>query len=170
MKADDLLRQVEERPRFELEVGLLLDSEAFAEARALNDRLERLRWNPDEGDITDGGPTEVARRLVELYEETPEQRFVLQARTAAEWEALVEGNTDTEFTYALFAACCVEPEGWDIDGVRRLRESLTIGQWAVLTAALKQVNEGLFDLRPTRAATALTRGTRQKSTTALPED
>jgi len=169
VNAGDLLRQVEERPRFEVEVGLLLDSVAFAEARALNDKLERLRWLPDGGDITDGTVTDTAARLVELYEQTPEQRFVLQARTVAEWEAIVS-DTEGDLTERLFAACCVEPEGWTVADVKRLKDSLTIGQWTVLTTALRQVNEGLFDLRPTRAATALTSGMRQRSTTALPEE
>jgi hypothetical protein len=32
------------------------------------------------------------------------------------------------------------------------------------------VNEGLFDLRPTFAASVMTNGGRQRSTTALPEE
>ena len=172
MNADDLLGQVKDRGRFQLEVALLLDADAFAEARRLNEKLELLRLDPDDGDVTDTSIFDVAERLVALHRETPEQRFVLEARTASEWEALAEeyGDDSARFTVALFAACCVDPGGWDVEKATALKDSLTAGQWSVLTVALRQLNEGLFDLRPTRAATVLTRGTRPKSTTALPED
>jgi hypothetical protein len=39
-----------------------------------------------------------------------------------------------------------------------------------LVVALQKVNEGLFDLRPTFAATVMTNGMRQKSTTAPLEE
>jgi hypothetical protein len=108
---------------------------------------------------------------VELYRDTPEVRFVLEARTASEWEALrTEHQDDAEFTLALVAACLSEPDGFTVGKVAELRDSLTAGQWFALTSAVRQVNEGLFDLRPTLAATVLTRGMRPKSTTAPPED
>jgi hypothetical protein len=167
MNADDLIRQVKERPRFRMEVGLLLDSDAFAEARALNDRL--ARWQDDD-DVTEAGPAGIVDRLKVLYRETPETRFVLEARNAAEWEDLYRANPDVnDFSLALFAACCVEPEGWTAAKARELRESLTAGQWTLLVSALQQVNEGLFDLRPTFAATVMADGMRQNWTTARHE-
>lgn len=169
MNAEDLLRQVREAPRFTIDVGLLLDAAAFEEARALNDRLMGLAFDDD---VTADSPVEIAERLHTLYRESPETTFRLEARTAAEWDELrmTAGDDDGEFVLHLFAACCVEPSGWTPESVRELRGTLTVGQWATLVAALRQLNEGLFDLRPTSAATALMRGMRQSSTTALPED
>jgi len=171
MNADDLIRQVKDRPRFRMEVGLVLDAVAFAEARRLNDRLARLQTMPDDDDVTAEGAAAISDRLVAIYRETPETRFTLEARSASEWETLHREFADPqEFTVALFAASCVEPSGWTLDGARQLKDSLTAGQWATLVLALQQLNEGLFDLRPTRAATAMMTGMRQNSTTALPEE
>jgi hypothetical protein len=165
VNADDLIAQVKGRPRFRMEVGLLLDSGAFAEACQLNDRL--ARWAGDGEDVTDAGPDVIVSRLRELHRETPEVRFVLEARNAAEWEGLYRSYPDvTDFSVALFAACCVEPDGWDYQRAADLRESLTAGQWTTLVSALQRVNEGLFDLRPTFAATVMTSGMRQNLTTA----
>jgi hypothetical protein len=168
VNADDLISQVKGQPRFRMEVGLLLDSVAFAEARDLNDSLSR--W-ADDGDVTDAGPDAIVKRLRDLYQSTPETRFVLEARNAREWEELQRQYPDvTEFSIALFAVSCVEPDGWDFEKASDLRESLTAGQWMTLVVALQKVNEGLFDLRPTFAATVMTNGMRQKSTTAPPEE
>jgi hypothetical protein len=165
VNASDLISQVKERPRFRMEVGLLLDSGAFAEACELNDRL--ARWAGDGEDVTDSGPEWIVDRLKELHRETPEVRFVLEARNAPEWEGLYRKYPDvTDFSVGLFAACCVEPEGWDFGKAAELRESLTAGQWTTLVAALQRVNEGLFDLRPTLAATVMTSGMRRNLTTA----
>jgi hypothetical protein len=170
VNADDLISQVKAQPRFRLEVGLLLDTAAFEEARELNDMMVRAPMLQDD-DVTSEGVEAIAGRLVELYRGTPEVRFVLEARTASEWEALrTEHQDDAEFTLALVAACLSEPDGFTVEKVGELRDSLTAGQWFALTSAVRQVNEGLFDLRPTLAATVLTRGMRPKSTTALPED
>jgi hypothetical protein len=169
MNADDLIRQVKERPRFRMEVGLLLDSDAFAEACRLNDRL--AQWASDSDDVTDEGPESVVARLKELHRTTPEVRFVLEARNAREWEELYREYPDvTDLSIGLFAACCVEPEGWDFRKAAELRDSLTAGQWTTLIMAVQKVNEGLFDLRPTFAASVMTNGGRQRSTTALPEE
>jgi hypothetical protein len=168
VNADDLIAQVKQRPRFRMEVGLLLDSDAYAEARSLNDRLVRLT---DEGDVTAEGPDAIMDRLQALYRDTPETVFTLEARNAAEWEALNREHDDpTEFSVALFAQSCVEPSGWTVESAQELRDALTPGQWATLVLALQRVNEGLFDLRPTFAATVMTSGMRQNLTTALPED
>ena len=168
MNADDLISQVKERPRFRLEVGLLLDSVAFAEARALNDRL--AAWQ-DTGDVTDVGPDEIVDRLNVLHRDTPETRFVLEARNAAEWEELNREHTDpVEFSLALFAQSCVEPDGWTVEKARELRDGLTAGQWATIMLAMQRVNEGLFDLRPTLAATVMTNGMRRNSTIAPREE
>ena len=168
MNADDLIRQVKDRPRFRLEVGLLLDTEAFAEARALNERLANF---DDDGDVTAEGPDSIVERLHELHRSVPETRFVLEARNAPEWEALNREWTDpTEFSVALFAECCVEPAGWDYGKAEELRQSITAGQWATLVMALQKVNEGLFDLRPTFAAYARTSAMRPKSSIAPLEE
>jgi len=171
VNAADLIAQVREQPRLQMEVGLLLDGTAFAEARRLQDRMARLQNLPDDDDVTAEGIYEIAERLVQIYRETPETKFLLQALSAAEWEALHRKYDDAgEFTLALFAACCVEPEGWTFDTAKDLKGTLTAGQWATLVLALQQLNEGLFDLRPTRAATALTNGMRQNLTTAPLEE
>jgi hypothetical protein len=169
MNAGDLLRQVREAPRFTLDVALLLDAAAFDTARRLNDRLFAL---PFDDDVTAESPVAIAEELHELYRETPEQVFRLEARTAAEWDDLrvAAGDDDGEFVLHLFAASCVEPSGWTPETARELRGTLTVGQWATLVAALRQLNEGLFDLRPTSAATALIRGMRPSSTTVVPEE
>jgi hypothetical protein len=170
VNADDLIRQVKDRPRFRLEVGLLLDSGAFAEARDLNAMLEQSRF-AQEDDVTVAGPQDILDRLLALYRETPEVRFVLEARSATEWETLRTANPDDEtFTLALLAECVVEPDGFTLDKVRDLRDSLTAGQWQALVAGVRSVNEGLFDLRPTFAASVLMSGGRQKSNTAPLED
>jgi hypothetical protein len=168
MNAGDLLRQVREAPRFSLDVALLLDPAAFEKARQLNDKLFAL---PYDDDVTAESPIEVAQALHDLYRDTPETRFTLEARNAAEWDELrtAAGDDDGEFVLYLFAASCVEPSGWTPESARELRGSLTVGQWATLVAALRQLNEGLFDLRPTSAATALIRGMRPSSTTVDPE-
>jgi hypothetical protein len=99
VNADDLISQVKGQPRFRMEVGLLLDSVAFAEARDLNDSLSR--W-ADDGDVTDAGPDAIVKRLRDLYQSTPETRFVLEARNAREWEELQRQYPDvTEFSIAL---------------------------------------------------------------------
>jgi hypothetical protein len=165
VNADDLIRQVKDRPRFRMEVGLLLDSGVFAEACELNDRL--AKWATSEGDVTDAGPEWIVDRLRQLHRETPEVKFVLQALSATEWEDLYRKYPDVaDFSVALFAACCVEPDGWEFAGAQELKDSLTAGQWTTLVTALQRVNEGLFDLRPTLAATVMTSGMRQNSTTA----
>jgi hypothetical protein len=171
VNAADLIAQVKQQPRLRMEVGLLLDGTAFAEARRLQDRLTRIQNMPDDDDVTEEGPHEIASRLVEIYRETPETKFVLEALSAAEWEALHRDYSDAgEFTLALFAACCVDPDGWTFESARDLKGTLTAGQWATLVLAMQQLNEGLFDLRPTRAATAMMSGTRQNLTTAPPEE
>jgi len=171
VNAADLIAQVKEQPRLRMQVGLLLDGTAFAEARRLQDRLSRFQTMPDDDDVTAEGVTEIADRLVQIYRETPETTFTLQALSASEWEKLHREYEDAQqFVIALFAACCVEPEGWTFDTASELKGTLTAGQWATLILALQQLNEGLFDLRPTRAATAMMSGTRQNLTTALPEE
>jgi hypothetical protein len=171
VNAADLIAQVREQPRLQMEVGLLLDGTAFAEARRLQDRMSRLQNLPDDDDVTAEGLYEIAKRLVEIYRETPETKFLLQALSAAEWEALHTKHSDSgDFVIALFAACCVEPEGWTLETAKDLKGTLTAGQWATLVLALQQLNEGLFDLRPTRAATVLTNGMRQNLITAPLEE
>jgi hypothetical protein len=171
VNAGDLIAQVKETPRLRLEVGLILDGTAFAESRRLQDRLANMQNLPDDDDVTVQGVEEVSRRLVEIFRDTPETKFVLQALSASEWEALHKKYDDaSEFVIALFAACCVEPEGWTVDTARELKGTLTAGQWATLVLAMQQLNEGLFDLRPTRAATETMRGMRQKSTIAHHEE
>jgi hypothetical protein len=170
VNASDLIAQVKGQPRFRMEVGLLLDAAAFDEARELNDMLARVSVLQDD-DVTSEGAGAVSARLVELYRETPEVRFVLEARSASEWETIRAANTDDgAFTSALMAACLVEPEGFDAVKVGELRDSLTAGQWFTLVSAVRQVNEGLFDLRPTLAATVMMRGMRPNLTTAPLED
>jgi hypothetical protein len=168
MNADDLIAQVKARPRFRLEVGLLLDAAAFDEARELNDVLARFQTAKDD-DVTAEGTDSIVARLVELHRDTPEVKFVLEARTASEWETIRAAHSDEkQFTDALVAACLVEPEGFDAGKVGELRDTLTFGQWFSLVSAVRQVNEGLFDLRPTLAATAMMRGMRPTLTTARP--
>jgi hypothetical protein len=167
MDADDLLTQVKGQPRFRMEVGLLLDASAFDEARTLNSALQSFSFRDDD-DVTQAGPHDVAQRLLELYRDTPEVTFTLEARTATEWERLraeSEGDDD-RFTVGLLAACIVDPSGWTVAKIADLRDSLTAGQWHALVVGARQVNEGLFDLRPTLAATALMRGMRPNLTTA----
>jgi hypothetical protein len=170
VNADDLISQVKGQPRFRLEVGLLLDAAAFEEARELNDLLARSSVLQDD-DVTSEGTEAVTARLMDLYRETPEVKFVLEARSASEWETIRAANPDdAKFTLALVAACLVEPEGFDAGKVAELRDSLTAGQWFTLASAVRQVNEGLFDLRPTLAATVMMRGMRPNLTTAHLEE
>jgi hypothetical protein len=169
MNADSLLAQVEAAPRFELEVRLILDPNAYAEARRLNDRLATLHLDGD--DVTVEGVEAVVSRLHEIHRNTPETVFRFAARTAAEWEAIQVAHADpTDFALELFAQSCVEPDGWDRAKARKLYDTLTAGQWAVLLQSLLTLNEGLFDLRPTRAATALMRGMRPSSITVQNEE
>jgi hypothetical protein len=171
VNAADLISQVKQQPRLRMEVGLLLDGTAFAEARRLQDKLSRIQAMPDDDDVTAEGVTEIAERLVQIYRDTPETTFTLEALSASEWEALHREHDDAQkFVIALFAACCVEPEGWTVETATELKGTLTAGQWATLVLAMQQLNEGLFDLRPTRAATALTNGMRRNSTTAPLEE
>ena len=171
MNADDLISQVKEQPRFRLEVGLLLDSAAFAEARDLNSLLEQFRFRQDD-DVTSVGPEDVMRRLIELHRETPEVRFTLEACSASQWDGLRDRSAgdDDRFTLMLLAECIVKPEGFTEDKVRELRDTFTAGQWQALVAGVRSVNEGLFDLRPTFAASVLMSGMRQKSATAPHEE
>lgn len=169
MDADGLIAQVEAAPRFELEVRLILDPTAYAEARRLNDRLATLPLDDD--DVTVEGVEAIVTRLHEIHRNTPETVFRFAARSASEWDALQTAHPDPmDFSLALFASSCVEPDGWDLDKARLLYGRLTAGQWATLLQSLLSLNEGLFDLRPTRAATAMMRGMRQNSTTAQNEE
>jgi hypothetical protein len=162
VNAADLIAQVKEQPRLRMEVGLLLDGTAFAEARRLQDRLARMQHHPDDDDVTVGGVGEIVARLEEIYRETEETVFALEALSASEWETLHSKHDSVhDFPIALFAACCKEPDGWTFETARDLKGTLTAGQWATLVLALQQLNEGLFDLRPTRAATGRMHGTRQ---------
>jgi len=169
MNADSLLAQVAAAPRFELDVRLILDPNANSEARRLNHRLTTLHLDGD--DITVEGVESVVTRLHEIHRNTPETVFRFAARTAAEWEAIQVAHPDpTDFALELFAQSCVEPDGWDHAKARQLYDTLTAGQWSVLLQTLLSLNEGMFDLRPTRAATAMMRGMRQSSTTVQNEE
>jgi len=169
MDADSLIAQVAASPRFEIEARLILDPNAYAEARRLNDRLATLPLDGD--DVTVEGVEAIVTRLHDIYRNTPETVFRFAARTASEWEAIqVKYSDATDFAIELFAQSCVEPEEWDHGKARQLYDKLAAGQWSALLQAILALNEGMFDLRPTRAATALMRGMRQSSTTAQNED
>lgn len=175
---DRLVGQVEEQGRFTRDVRLILDPAAFTQAQELTWQLDRHIHSGHVGDGEDvtgeGSPVGLARRLQELHEVHPERLFRFEARTAAEWTDLAASGPDgPKFWSQVMADSCVifmdEPcadERPDVEVFERLRATLTPAQWAALSTEVRMLNEQLFDLRPTRAATALLRGTRPNSTSA----
>jgi len=126
---------------------------------------------PADDDITVESAVDVAQQLADLFEQHPPATFVFEQLSAAEWSEFeadhgADRGRDAPFWRDLMARCCVEPEQATRDGFDRLHRRLSVGQWEQLRAGVEAANMGLFDLRPTRAATALLRGMRQSLTTA----
>ena len=171
---DDLVGQVEEQPRFRVTVRLLLDAAAYNRASDLQVDLDVAMARPADDDITVESAVSVAQELADLFEEHPPATFVFEQLSAAEWSEFEadqppDRGRDAPFWRDLMARCCIEPEAATREGFDRLHRRLSVGQWEQLRAGVEAANVGLFDLRPTRAATALLRGTRQSLTTAPSE-
>jgi hypothetical protein len=175
MDFDSLVSDVEEQPRFRVTVRLLLDAEAYNTATDLQIALDGVMAKPADDDVTVESATSVAQQLSDLYDQHPPTLFVFEQLSAAEWSAFeaehdADRGRDAEFWRDLMGRSCVVPEGASREGFDRLHNRLSVGQWETLRQGVEQANVGLFDLRPTRAATALLRGMRQNSTTAPDED
>lgn len=171
---DTLVGQVEEQPRFRVTVRLLLDAAAYNRASDLQADLDAAIAKPADDDITVESAVGVAQQLADLFDQHPPAIFVFEQLSAAEWSEFEadqpgERGRDAPFWRDLMARCCVEPDAATREGFDRLHRRLSVGQWEQLRAGVEAANVGLFDLRPTRAATALLRGTRQNLTTAPSE-
>lgn len=179
---DTLVGQVEGQEPFRLPVRVMLDSAAHAELQRLEAQLERALNRPEDDDITAAGPAAVATQIASLLEEHTPAEFVFQAVPATRWDELVAAHPGSSsdvapsFWPAVMAECCVSPEGATVEGFAKLvgdgtvESKLNSGQRETLIQAVREVNRGLTDLRPSFAATALIRGTRRNSTTAAPEE
>jgi hypothetical protein len=172
---EGLVGQVEQQERFRVTVALLLDAAAYNRATDLQLQLEQTMGRPVDDDVTVESATTVAQELHDLYEQHPPTKFVFQALSAREWSEFEAGHDtdrgrDAAFWRDLMGRCCVAPEGASREAFDRLHAALSVGQWEQLRAGAEAANVGLFDLRPTRAATALLRGMRQNSTTAPNEE
>ena len=172
---DSLVDGVEQQPRFRVTVRLLLDAGAYNRASDLQIALDGVMAKPADDDVTVESATSVAQQLSDLHDQHPPALFVFEQLTAAEWsEFEAEHDTDrgrdAAFWRDLMGRSCVTPEGASREGFDRLHNRLSVGQWEQLRQGVESANVGLFDLRPTRAATALLRGSRQNSTTAPNEE
>lgn len=163
MRSDDVLKAVEEQPRFRVTVDLLLDASAFSEAQELNRLLAQMVAVPVDDDITVDGAATIAKRLAELAVEHPPVSFVFEARTAREWSNLClrhpspDAEVAPSFWPALLAESCVEPAGFTEEQFATLEDRLTSGQWEALLVAIRDLNRSVFDLNPTSAVSALAR-------------
>ena len=168
---DSLVAGVEQQERFRVTVSLLLDAGAYNRASELQMDLDRALAKPADDDVTVESATSVAQQMSDLYEQHPPSVFVFEQLTAAEWSEFEadhdqDRGRDAAFWRDLMGRSCVTPEGASREGFDRLHNRLSVGQWEQLRAGVEAANVGLFDLRPTRAATALLRGSRQNSTSA----
>ena len=176
---DDALAEAESQPRFRIPVRLLLDASAYNRAATLQadlddlvPRLSLAKASTNGEDVTETSPLgrarELAEQLVEVHETHPPTSFVFEALPAKAFSDLDaehkgdRGPTD-DFWCHLMAASCVEPEGSTVEGWQRWRDTLTAGQWDVLRRTCESACLGVFDTRPTRAASALLGGLRQRS-------
>jgi len=172
---DALIGQVEGQEPFRLPVRLLLDSAAHAELQRLETQLERALNRPEDADITAVGPSGLATEIANLLEQHEPTEFVFTSVSALRWDELVaahpsdSSDVSPAFWPAVMAECCVAPEGATLDGFTKLVGKINSGQRETLIQAVREVNRGLTDLRPSLAATALIRGTRRSSTTAALE-
>lgn len=177
----DLVRRVRQQEPFLLPVRLLLDSAAHFELQRLEQRLEAALSRPDDDDVTAIGPVELAGQIAALLDSHEPAEFVFRAVSGMRWDDLVaehpsEDGRDVRSSFwpVIMAECCVEPEGATVElfaelvGDGETAGSLNSGQRETLMQAVREVNRGLTDLRPSFAATALIRGTRPNSTTAPP--
>ena len=179
---NDLVGQVEGQEPFRLPVRVLLDSDAHARLQQLEGQLERSLNRPDDDDVTVAGPSAVAADIAAILEAHKPAEFVFEAVAATAWDRLVAAHPgDTSdvalsFWPAVMAECCVSPAGATVEGFAKLvgdettESKLNSGQRETLVQAVREVNRGLTDLRPSYAATALIRGTRHKSTIADREE
>jgi hypothetical protein len=171
MNFDQLVDEVEQADRFRVTVRLLLDATAYNRASDLQIDLDAAMSRPADDDVTVESATSVAQELHDLYEQHPPTIFVFEALTGPEWSEFEAGHDndrgrDAPFWRDLMGRSCVAPEGASREHFDRLHAKLSVGQWEQLRQGVEAANVGLFDLRPTRAATALLRGMRQNSTSA----
>lgn len=175
MPIADKVEARETQPRFRRDVRLVLDAAAFSRAQDLNFRLEQaLVGNVDDDDVTVEGPVQIAEQLDALHREHPPALFTFEARTPSEWTDLVadhQGKPD--LWHRVVAECAVvfeddpvDPDELTVDLVKRYAETLTPGQWQTLVECVRALNEALFDLRPTKAASAVLGRMRPSSTSA----
>lgn len=172
---DTLVGQVEGQEPFRLPVRVLLDSTAHAELQRLEALLDQALLRPEDDDVTVIGPAGIAVQIAELLKEHRPAEFVFQAVSGVRWDQLVvehpstDGRSDVAASFwpTIMAECCVAPEGATVDGFVTLvgdgtvEGKLNSGQRETLIQAVREVNRGLTDLRPSFAATALIRGTRR---------
>ena len=175
---DELLETVDGQDRFEVPVRLLLDAKAYNRANELNDLIERLRDPVLSGDddVTVADSVSEAQRLAtemaELHKSHPATEFRFRQLSADEWADLEAAHPkgdrgrDDPFWVDAMGLSCVKPDGSDAAGFQVLRSKLSAGQYEMLRAGCEAACWGSFDLRPTRAATAILRGMRQNSISA----
>ena len=168
---DDLIDDVEQQPKFRVPVRLLLAAAAYNRSNELHTKIEQAAVGGDDDDITADGLEALLDEQQQLYHDHPPTVFVFEQMSAEDWSDLSGDHDDAdEFWLHAMAASCVEPEGASVDGFRRWKRRLNAGQFEQLRAGCQAANEGLFDLRPTSAASRLLRGLRRNSTTASLEE
>lgn len=164
---DDTLAAAEQQPAFRVPVPVLLDAAAYNRSNELHRRIEQAATQPDDEDITADGILGLLEEQETLHRQHPPTTFVFEQIGAQAWSDLTaEYPKPDEFWVQAMAASCVEPDGATVEGFARWRNRLSAGQFEQLRAGCQAANEGLFDLRPTSAASALLRRLRQNSTTA----
>lgn len=172
---DDLIAQVDRQDPHRASVRVLIQTEPFLRLRALRAQLEGLVEGKADVDVTEEGPQDIIAEIAELAEQYDETEFVFESISGPAYDDLQwahpaddprRGVADT-FWPALMAACAVD--GPNEKQFAQLQAKLNPHQWRLIKGAVIEVCEAGTDLRPLRAATAMTNGGGKTSTTAPSE-
>ena len=179
-KLSELVDEVEQRPAPAVDVPVLLDPEAAAKHRALEEELRKAEAKPG-GSLGDRTAGQIAQDIADLYESTEPTVFKFAPLSPQAWADLIaehhppkgekaDVNVET-FWPAAMAACCIDPEDATEADFRRLRDSgkVSNGTWNLLISGCREANEGTLDIRPTAAASRHLRLSALRSPTAPQE-
>lgn len=181
MHIDEVLER--HTPR-QASVKLCLDGNLHREIAGLLEEAAELEDSDSLAE--DPRSQEIYDRLAELRDRAEDAtvEFVFEAVSERAWETLrqdhpptdeqredllVDYNPDT-FRAAAIAVSLVEPEGIDTESVEQLEDSLSVGQFAQLWRACREVNVGGDELGKGGVVTGLMRHIDSSSTTAPPEE
>ncbi len=185
MDFDEVTVKAKAARNYKVPVTLFLDGDLAARHQRLEQQLQQVaRSDLSSGEDIGTEPPSVrlARQIRELEAEAEDAgarvTFTFANVGAHLWDEILADHPPDEsdvqrgrdyaatFLPAAMAESCVDPEGATPEGFRALHEQVSSGQWEQLRVGLFAANRQKVDVRPSRAATALTGGMRPKSTTA----